>query len=150
MASVVTAVSRSPLHTLVKASKDSIKLVAGLGVEGDAHQGATVKHRSRVARDPTEPNLRQVHLIHAELHAELGQAGFAVEPGQMGENVTTSGPICSASSPEPALPRRQRGRRGDGIAQSLRPARQDPKWLDVRDVGARRRRQPRPKSPRRP
>jgi MOSC domain-containing protein YiiM len=91
MASVVTAVSRSPQHTLVKVSADSIKLVAGLGVEGDAHQGATVKHRARVARNPAEPNLRQVHLIHAELHDELQQAGFAVEPGQMGENITTSG-----------------------------------------------------------
>ena len=62
-----------------------------MGVEGDAHQGATVKHRSRVARDPTQPNLRQVHLVHAELHDELREAGFAVAPGQMGENVTTSG-----------------------------------------------------------
>ncbi|HEV7996436.1 MAG TPA: MOSC domain-containing protein, partial [Stellaceae bacterium] len=50
-----------------------------------------VKHRSRVARDPTQPNLRQVHLIHAELHDELRQAGFAVLPGSMGENVTTRG-----------------------------------------------------------
>ena len=63
----------------------------GLGVEGDAHQGATVKHRSRVARDPTQPNLRQVHLIHAELHEELRAAGFTVSAGQMGENVTTRG-----------------------------------------------------------
>ena len=83
--------SRSPRHTLVKPNEDSIKLVAGMGVEGDAHQGTTVKHRSRVARDPTQPNLRQVHLVHAELHDELRQAGFTVAPGQMGENVTTSG-----------------------------------------------------------
>ena len=91
MGGIVTAVSRSPRHTLVKPNEDSIKLVAGMGVEGDAHQGMTVKHRSRVARDPTQPNLRQVHLVHAELHDELRQAGFAVMPGQMGENVTTSG-----------------------------------------------------------
>ena len=91
MGGIVTAVSRSPRHTLVKPNEDSIKLVAGMGVEGDAHQGMTVKHRSRVARDPTQPNLRQVHLVHAELHDELQQAGFAVMPGQMGENVTTSG-----------------------------------------------------------
>ena len=91
MGGIVTAVSRSPRHTLVKPNEDSIKLVAGMGVEGDAHQGTTVKHRSRVARDPTQPNLRQVHLVHAELHDELQQAGFAVAPGQMGENVTTSG-----------------------------------------------------------
>ncbi len=91
MAPVVTAVSRSPRHTMVKANEDSIRLVAGLGVEGDAHQGVTVKHRSRVARNPADPNLRQVHLIHAELHDELRAAGFAVMPGQMGENVTTRG-----------------------------------------------------------
>jgi MOSC domain-containing protein YiiM len=91
MGGIVTAVSRSPRHSLVKSNKDCIKLVAGLGVEGDAHQGATVKHRSRVARDPSQPNLRQVHLVHAELHDELREAGFAVAPGQMGENVTTSG-----------------------------------------------------------
>jgi MOSC domain-containing protein YiiM len=91
MAGTVTAVSRSATHTLVKPNHDSIRLVIGLGVEGDAHQGATVKHRSRVARDPRQPNLRQVHLVHAELHDELRQAGFTVAPGQMGENVTTSG-----------------------------------------------------------
>jgi MOSC domain-containing protein YiiM len=66
-------------------------LVAGHGVDGDAHAGALVKHRSRVARDPSQPNLRQVHLIHAELHDELRLRGFALEPGQMGENVTTRG-----------------------------------------------------------
>jgi len=86
---VVTAVSRSPAHTLAKATQPSIRLLAGLGVEGDAHLGETVKHRSRVARDPTRPNLRQVHLIQAELHDELGAAGFAVAAGEMGENVTT-------------------------------------------------------------
>lgn len=83
--------SRSPRHSLVKSNEDCIKLVAGMGVEGDAHQGTTVKHRSRVARDPAQPNLRQVHLVHAELHDELREAGFTVAPGQMGENVTTSG-----------------------------------------------------------
>ena len=91
MGGIVTAVSRSPRHNLVKSNEDCIKLVAGLGVEGDAHLGTTVKHRSRVARDPTQPNLRQVHLVHAELHDELREAGFAVALGQMGENVTTSG-----------------------------------------------------------
>jgi MOSC domain-containing protein YiiM len=91
MGGIVTAVSRSPRHTLIKLNKGCIKLMAGLGVEGDAHQGTTVKHRSRVARDPTQPNLRQVHLVHAELHDELREAGFTVAPGQMGENVTTSG-----------------------------------------------------------
>src|SRR5262245_45469221 len=87
----VVAVSSSPSHSMRKAGRDAIRLVAGLGVEGDAHCGETVKHRSRVARDPTQPNLRQVHLLHAELLEELRATGFALEPGQVGENVTTSG-----------------------------------------------------------
>jgi MOSC domain-containing protein YiiM len=91
MPAIVTAVSRSGTHTMSKPNVASITLVAGLGVEDDAHQGETVKHRSRVAKDPTVPNLRQVHLIHAELHDELRLAGFTIAPGQMGENVTTRG-----------------------------------------------------------
>ena len=91
MGGVVTAVSRGATHTLTKPNQDSIRLLAGLGVEGDAHLGQTVKHRSRVARNPHQPNLRQVHLIHAELHDELRAAGFAVSAGQLGENVTTRG-----------------------------------------------------------
>ena len=91
MGGVVVAVCRSPTHTLSKPNRDGIRLLTGLGVEDDAHQGETVKHRSRVARDPSRPNLRQVHLIHAELHDELRAAGFAVAAGQMGENVTTRG-----------------------------------------------------------
>jgi len=74
-----------------KASCASIQLLAGLGVWDDAHQGVTVKHRSRVARDPSQPNLRQVHLIHAELHDGLAAQGFVLKPGEMGENVTTRG-----------------------------------------------------------
>lgn len=88
---IVMAVSRSVRHTMSKPNEQSIRLIAGLGVEGDAHAGSTVKHRSRVARDPTQPNLRQIHLIHRELHDELRQAGFDLSPGQLGENVTTSG-----------------------------------------------------------
>jgi MOSC domain-containing protein YiiM len=91
MAGVVVAVSVSPAHTMTKQTHGCIRLLAGLGVEGDAHMGATVKHRSRVARDPSQPNLRQVHLIHAELHAELAEQGFQVAPGAMGENITTRG-----------------------------------------------------------
>ncbi|MCC7018823.1 MAG: MOSC domain-containing protein [Ardenticatenales bacterium] len=87
----VTAVSASATHTLAKSNQPVVRLVAGLGVEGDAHNGLTVKHRSRVARDPDQPNRRQVHLIHAELHDELRAAGFDVVAGQMGENVTTRG-----------------------------------------------------------
>jgi MOSC domain-containing protein YiiM len=91
MSSVVTAVSRSATHTMSKPNEPAIRLLVGLGVEGDAHNGQTVKHRSRVRRDPSRPNLRQVHLIHAELHDELLAGGFDVQPGQMGENVTTRG-----------------------------------------------------------
>ena len=91
MAGIIAAVCRSPRHSLVKPNESSITLVAGLGVEGDAHQGTTVKHRSRVKLNPTAPNLRQVHLIHTELHDELREMGFVIVPGQMGENVTTSG-----------------------------------------------------------
>jgi MOSC domain-containing protein YiiM len=89
--SSVIAVSRSATHTLRKGKTESIRLLAGLGVEGDAHLGTTVKHRSRVAKDPSQPNLRQVHLIHAELHDELRAAGFELAPGEMGENITTRG-----------------------------------------------------------
>jgi MOSC domain-containing protein YiiM len=91
MAAIVTAVSRSGAHTFSKPTTAVIRLVAGLGVEGDAHLGVTVKHRTRVRTDPDSPNLRQVHLMHAELHEELRAAGFMVEAGQIGENVTTRG-----------------------------------------------------------
>jgi MOSC domain-containing protein YiiM len=87
----VESVNASPGHTLRKPGRLSIRLEEGHGVEGDAHAGATVKHRSRVRRDPTQPNLRQVHLIHAELHEELAERGFTVGAGEMGENVTTRG-----------------------------------------------------------
>ena len=87
----VVAVSLNPSHLFRKTTQHSIKLLAGLGVEGDAHCGEKVKHRSRVAKDPDQPNLRQVHLIHAELHDELNNAGFDILPGQMGENITTRG-----------------------------------------------------------
>lgn len=90
-AAVVVAVSASPAHRFSKQVHDSIHLLPGLGVEDDAHLGVTVKHRSRVAADPTQPNLRQVHLIQAELHDELVAKGFRVAPGVMGENVTTRG-----------------------------------------------------------
>lgn len=91
MAGQVVAVSSSATHTLKKGNHAEVRLLAGLGVEGDAHAGTTVKHRSRVLKDPFQPNLRQVHLIHAELHDELRAAGFDVAAGQMGENITTRG-----------------------------------------------------------
>ncbi len=87
----VIAVNASPRHTFSKGSAPQINLLAGLGVEGDAHCGVTVKHRSRVARDPTQPNLRQVHLVHVELFEELVEQGFSLSPGQIGENIATRG-----------------------------------------------------------
>ena len=87
----VLAVCGSPAHAFSKGIEPVITLLPGLGVQGDAHCGATVKHRSRVARDPTQPNLRQVHLIQAELFDELQQRGFDVGPGDLGENITTRG-----------------------------------------------------------
>jgi MOSC domain-containing protein YiiM len=90
MATVV-AVHRSPGHSFSKGTVTAIELVTGHGVRDDAHFGVTVQHRSRVAQDPTRPNLRQVHLLHAELLDELGTRELKVEPGQMGENITTRG-----------------------------------------------------------
>lgn len=87
----VVAVSRDAEHRFSKANQQSIRLLAGLGVEGDAHLGVTVRHRSRVAQDPTRPNLRQVHLIAAELFDELRTAGYEIGPGDLGENITTRG-----------------------------------------------------------
>jgi MOSC domain-containing protein YiiM len=91
MSAVVTAVSRSPRHKFSKQNEMWIRLVEGIGVEGDAHAGERVKHRSRARWNPQLPNLRQVHLMHAELHDELRAAGFDVSAGDMGENVTTRG-----------------------------------------------------------
>ncbi len=87
----IVFVGRSATHSFSKSGVEHIRLLPGLGVEGDAHAGATVKHRSRVRADPTQPNLRQVHLMHAELFEELDAKGFAVRPGDLGENITTRG-----------------------------------------------------------
>lgn len=91
MSGTVTAVSSNDTYSFSKPNRDRITLLAGLGVAGDVHAGVTVKHRSRVAQDPTQPNLRQVHLIHEELFDEAGAEGFAVSPGDLGENITTRG-----------------------------------------------------------
>jgi MOSC domain-containing protein YiiM len=88
---VVTAVSRNESYSFSKPNRDEIVLLTGLGVEGDVHAGVTVKHRSRATADPTRPNLRQVHLLHAELHDELREQGFTVDAGCLGENITTRG-----------------------------------------------------------
>lgn len=87
----LVALHRSPVHGFSKETVDSLRLLEGQGVEGDAHCGVTVQHRSRVAADPSQPNLRQVHLIQAELFEDLRAAGFAVKPGDLGENLTTKG-----------------------------------------------------------
>ena len=87
----IVAVHSSPAHEFSKDSADKIELVEGQGVRGDAHFGITVQHRSRVKKDPTQPNLRQVHLLHEELLQELRGVGFVVLPGQLGENITTRG-----------------------------------------------------------
>lgn len=87
----IVAVSRAPRHEFHKLNEDAITLLEGLGVDGDAHAGVTVKHRSRRRTHPDMLNLRQVHLIHAELLDELAQQGFEVQPGEIGENVTTRG-----------------------------------------------------------
>lgn len=87
----VVAVHRSSDHSFSKEAVDAVELVAGIGVVGDAHAGARVKHRSRVEADPTQPNLRQVHLLHAELFDDVAERGYEIEPGNLGENVTTAG-----------------------------------------------------------
>jgi MOSC domain-containing protein YiiM len=87
----VVSVAVSAAHAFSKTPVDAIELVAGVGVRGDAHAGATVKHRSRVRKDPALPNLRQVHLVHRELLDEVAEKGFAVGAGDIGENVLTVG-----------------------------------------------------------
>ena len=87
----VAAVHKKSTHAFSKLTVSAIELVAGHGVVGDAHYGVTIKHRSRVARDPNQPNFRQVHLLHGELFSELAAKGLHVLPGEMGENITTQG-----------------------------------------------------------
>lgn len=91
MSGQVVAVHRSARHAFSKETADRVRLLEGLGVEGDAHCGTTVQHRSRVRFNPAQPNLRQVHLIHAELLDDLAASGYPVGPGELGENVTTRG-----------------------------------------------------------
>ncbi|CAM3655873.1 MOSC domain-containing protein [Deinococcus frigens] len=87
----VYSVSASPQHSFSKTRQPQLRLLAGLGVEGDSHAGVTVQHRSRVRQNPDQPNLRQIHLIHAELLEELAARGFTVRPGDLGENLMTYG-----------------------------------------------------------
>jgi MOSC domain-containing protein YiiM len=111
MTARVVALAVSATHTMSKSERDRVRLLEGLGVEGDAHMGATVKHRSRLRIDPSAPNLRQVHLIHAELFDELRAKGFDIAPGQMGENITTRGLDLLA------LPRGTRLRLGNAVIE---------------------------------
>lgn len=91
MSASVVSVHRHGAHSFSKPAVEEIKLIEGVGVEGDAHAGITVRHRSRVAKDPAAPNLRQVHLIHEELFDLVAAAGYSVTPGDLGENITTRG-----------------------------------------------------------
>ncbi|MGA5069345.1 MOSC domain-containing protein [Streptomyces exfoliatus] len=91
MAGRVTAVSRNETYVFSKPNRESITLLAGLGVEGDVHAGATIRHQFRMTYEPGLPNLRQVHLMHEELFDELALKGFDVSAGQLGENITTRG-----------------------------------------------------------
>lgn len=109
----VVAVSRKASHGVDKANQLLIRLLPGEGVEGDAHCGVKVKHRSRARQYPDMPNLRQVHLLQAELHDELAGMGFALSPGQMGENVTTRGVDLLS------LPKGARLRLGDAAVVEL-------------------------------
>lgn len=99
----VVALARSADHAFSKAPRDRMTLVAGIGVEGDAHAGATVRHRSRVRKDPAQPNLRQVHLIHAELLDEVAAKGFDIAPGDLGENILTRGIALLDLAPDTRL-----------------------------------------------
>lgn len=91
MTPTILALSRDERHAFSKPLRQELRLIAGRGVEGDAHFGQLVQHLSRMKQNPQAPNLRQVHLIHAELLDELAGKGFAVGPGQLGENVLTRG-----------------------------------------------------------
>ncbi len=91
----IVAVSRDAEHRFSKPVVEEITLVTGWGVEGDAHAGTTVQHRSRVARDPSQPNLRQVHLLHAEVFDEVAAAGHTVVPGDMGRTSPRAASTCS-------------------------------------------------------
>ena len=126
---VVVAVSRKASHGVDKANQLVIRLVAGEGVEGDAHRGVKVKHRSRARQHPDMPNLRQVHLLHAELHEELAGQGFHLTAGRMGENITTRGVDLLG------LPRGARLRLGEAAVVELTGLRNPCMQLDGLEPG---------------
>jgi hypothetical protein len=121
----VLAVASDAEHRFAKVTREAITLVAGLGVDGDAHSGPTVQHLSRLKRFPNEPNLRQVHIIHAELFDELAEAGFAVGPAQLGETVTTRGIALLA------LPRGTRLRLGEAAVVEITGLRNPCRQIDA-------------------
>jgi MOSC domain-containing protein YiiM len=125
----VLSVHKRADHRFSKTTQERIQLIADLGVEGDAHCGVTVKHRSRVAKDPTQPNLRQVHLMHAELHDELNAKGFKISPGALGENITTRG------NDLPALPTNAKLHIGDEAVVQVTGLRNHCKQLDDFQAG---------------
>jgi len=86
----VMSVNQAARHDVRKTPVAALHLRSGLGADGDAHYGATVQHRYDRRRDPSRLNLRQVHLIGAELLEELGRAGYRIAPGDLGENITTA------------------------------------------------------------
>ena len=129
MSAIVIAVSRSRSHSFSKRNELMIRLVAGLGVEGDAHMGEKVKHRYHAAKNPNAPNLRQVHLMHEELFDELRAGGFNIGPGAIGENVTTRGIDLLA------LPKRTRLRLGPEAVIEITGLRNPCRQIDAYQQG---------------
>lgn len=121
MTGQVAAVSRNEVYSFSKPNRDSIRLLTGLGVEGDVHAGETIRHQFRMTYEPDLPNLRQVHLMHEELFGELALKGFKVSAGQLGENITTRDvDLLGLPMRRSAPSRRAGGTRGHGTAQPMR------------------------------
>lgn len=98
----ILSVSARSGHHFSKTPQRSIRLLAGLGVEGDGHMGERIKHRSRARYNPALPNLRQVHLIDSGYIALMAAKGYAVAPGDIGENLLVAG-IDLISMPQDTL-----------------------------------------------
>jgi len=87
----VVGLARDGRNGFSKSAMDTICLIQGQGVEGDAHSGPFVRHRYLARRQPRLPNLRQVHLIPSELFEALRNAGYDLHPGDLGDNIATAG-----------------------------------------------------------
>ena len=61
MSAEVVAVCCDVGNNFTKPLRNSITLIEGIGVEGDAHSGATVQHLYLQKKDAAASNLRQVH-----------------------------------------------------------------------------------------